>query len=237
MGDSHCVSRTSINMHPWCQQMVDTYNLKHMCTYPYDPAFGVDGPDGNAIYGEDAERVWRELYYQREEMHPWCQQMVDTYSLEHMCTFPYDPEFGVDGPDGNALYGRDAEDMWRDLYYAWSSDSCSSSSDEKPPKGGDKWCKKMIKIYGLSHMTTFPYDEAFGIDGPYGAPLWGAEAEDVFKSRYDPWCLPMVQTYSAEHMCTFPYDPEFGVDGPDGEPMYGKKVKREWKKRGGGTNP
>ena len=94
--------------------------------------------------------------------------MMDTYSLEHMCTYPYQEDFGIDGPDGNALWGQDAEDMWRMLYYAvsncmmlcvntnlcvcvqWSDDSVSSSDEEKPPKGGDKWCKKMINIYSLT---------------------------------------------------------------------------------------
>merc|ERR1711924_276429 len=104
---------------------------------------------------------------EQANMHPWCKQMVELYGLEHMETFPYNEEFGIDGPDGDAIYGKDAQRAWKEYY---SSDS-DSSDEEKPEKRGCKWCKEMIKIYGLTQMTTFPYAEDFGIDGPDRCPV------------------------------------------------------------------
>ena len=31
-----------------------------MRTYPYGTKFGVDGPDGKALWGPEAEKVWKE---------------------------------------------------------------------------------------------------------------------------------------------------------------------------------
>ena len=155
--------------------------------------------------------------------------MVELYSLDTMTTFPYAEDFGIDGPDGDPIYGKDAQRAWKEYY---SSDS-DSSDEEKPEKRGCKWCKEMIKIYGLTQMTTFPYAEDFGIDGPDGDALWGGDAEECFKDRYHPWCMKMVETYGAEQMVG-DYAEDFGIDGPDGEAYWGKKAKRLWKYHRGG---
>merc|ERR1711959_340214 len=113
----------------WVEEMIGLYGLSHMCTYPYREDFGIDGPDGNPIWGKAAEECWKEhfdgdmhtahMVDQKKDAHKskaWVEEMIGLYGLSHMCTYPYREDFGIDGPDGNPIWGKAAEECWKEHF-------------------------------------------------------------------------------------------------------------------------
>jgi len=126
---------------------------------PSGDDFGIDGPDGDALWGKDAEAKWKELYVDQ-----WCLQMIGLYGIEHMLQYPYAADFGIDGPDGNALYGRDAEKEWRKRYKSCHRQfrdmrmearrTYRESRQEKRGGETDPWCKQVTNAMSRQHVIA-----------------------------------------------------------------------------------